>query len=118
MKRSSTKRSAGSHSGKPETGSIVIGGSLIAVFSLRQPASLYWNSAFDTLELSDIFTGLVKPLVFGGIIALVACHNGLRTTGGTAGVGRATTNTVVASSILILASDYLMTEVFISFFPV
>ena len=96
----------------------IVGGSLIAVFSLRQPASLYWNSAFDTLELSDIFTGLVKPLVFGGIIALVACHNGLRTTGGTAGVGRATTNTVVASSILILASDYLMTEVFISFFPV
>jgi phospholipid/cholesterol/gamma-HCH transport system permease protein len=96
----------------------ILGGQLIAVFSMNQPASLYWNAAFITLELSDIFTGLAKPVVFGAIIALVACYNGLRTTGGTAGVGRATTNTVVAASILILASDYFMTEIFISLFPV
>ncbi len=96
----------------------IVGGQLIAVLSLNQPASFYWNAALIALELSDIFTGLVKPIVFGAIIALVACYNGLRTAGGTAGVGRATTNTVVASSILILASDYFMTEIFISLFPV
>jgi phospholipid/cholesterol/gamma-HCH transport system permease protein len=62
-------------------------------------------------------TGLAKPVVFGAIIALVACHNGLKTAGGTAGVGRSTTNSVVVSSILILATDYLMTEFFISIFP-
>ena len=95
----------------------IVGGQLIAVFSLNQPASLYWNAAFDTLSPSDILTGLVKPVVFGAIIALVACHNGLKTSGGTAGVGRSTTNSVVVSSILILATDYLMTELFISIFP-
>ncbi|MBA2564980.1 MAG: ABC transporter permease [Gemmatimonadetes bacterium] len=95
----------------------IVGGQLIATLSLNQPATLYWNSAFATLLLSDIFTGLAKPIAFGAIIALVACYNGLRTAGGTAGVGRATTNTVVASSILILASDYLLTEIFISLFP-
>ena len=95
----------------------IVGGQLIAVLSLHQPASLYWSAAFATLLVSDIFTGLAKPIAFGAIIALVACYNGLRTSGGTAGVGRATTNTVVASSILILASDYLMTELFISLFP-
>lgn len=95
----------------------ILGGQLIAVAYLNQPASLYWNAAFITLETSDIFSGLTKPLVFGGIIALVACYNGLRTAGGTAGVGRATTNTVVGASIMILASDYFMTEIFISLFP-
>ena len=95
----------------------ILGGQLIAVLSLNQPAGLYWNAAFITLSLTDIFTGLAKPLVFGAIIALVACYNGLRTTGGTTGVGRSTTNTVVAASILILASDYFMTEIFISLFP-
>lgn len=95
----------------------IVGGQLIATLYLHQPASLYWNSAFATLLVSDIFSGLAKPIVFGAFIALVACYNGLRTTGGTAGVGRATTNTVVASSILILASDYFMTEIFISVFP-
>jgi phospholipid/cholesterol/gamma-HCH transport system permease protein len=95
----------------------IVGGQLIAVAYLNQPSSLYWNAAFATLLPSDIFTGLAKPVVFGGIIALVACYNGLRTTGGTEGVGRSTTNTVVACSILILASDYFMTEIFISLFP-
>lgn len=95
----------------------IVGGQLIAVFYLNQPLSLYWNAAFTTLLLSDIFSGLAKPVVFGAIIALVACYNGLRTTGGTAGVGRSTTNSVVAASILILASDYFMTEIFISVFP-
>jgi phospholipid/cholesterol/gamma-HCH transport system permease protein len=95
----------------------IVGGQLIATVYLNQPASLYWNAAFATLHVSDIFAGLAKPVVFGGIIAVVACYNGLRTKGGTVGVGRSTTNTVVACSILILASDYFMTEIFISIFP-
>jgi phospholipid/cholesterol/gamma-HCH transport system permease protein len=94
----------------------IVGGQLIAVAMLNQPPGTYWDAAFQTLGIDDIFSGLTKPIVFGAIIALVACHNGLRTAGGTAGVGRSTTNTVVAASILILASDYLMTELFITIF--
>jgi phospholipid/cholesterol/gamma-HCH transport system permease protein len=94
----------------------IFGGQLITVTSLHQPAATYWSSAFQALAIEDIFTGLAKPLVFGAIIALLACYNGLRASGGTVGVGRATTGTVVAASILILASDYLMTEIFITVF--
>jgi phospholipid/cholesterol/gamma-HCH transport system permease protein len=97
-------------------GIAILGGQLIAVTSLNQPPATYWSSAFQALDLDDIFTGLVKPVVFGAIIALLACYNGLRASGGTVGVGRATTGTVVAASILILASDYVMTEIFITVF--
>jgi phospholipid/cholesterol/gamma-HCH transport system permease protein len=65
---------------------------------------------------NDFVQGLTKPFVFGGIISLVACYNGMKTTGGTEGVGLATTRTVVTASILILVVDYFLTQVLLTLF--
>jgi phospholipid/cholesterol/gamma-HCH transport system permease protein len=65
---------------------------------------------------NDFIQGLTKPFVFGGIISLVACHYGLKTTGGTEGVGVATTRTVVTASILILVVDYFLTQILLAVF--
>jgi phospholipid/cholesterol/gamma-HCH transport system permease protein len=65
----------------------------------------------NVVTLSDLINGLVKTLAFGWIIAMVACYQGLSTTGGTVGVGRATTRTVVVSSIAVLVSDFFLTKV-------
>jgi phospholipid/cholesterol/gamma-HCH transport system permease protein len=75
---------------------------------------LFVRSALDTLVISDFLAGLAKTPVFGYIIAIVGCHFGLRTTGGTEGVGTSTTRSVVAISIAILISDFLMTKLFMS----
>jgi phospholipid/cholesterol/gamma-HCH transport system permease protein len=99
------------------------GGMLIAVVKLDLSATLYLRSVYQTLAQTgfifryipiDVFGGLVKPLVFGGIIALTSCYYGMNTRGGTEGVGRATTQAVVSSSILILASDYFLTQLLIA----
>jgi len=63
---------------------------------------------------NDFVQGLVKPFVFGGVISITACYFGLGTTGGTEGVGQATTRTVVTSSILILIVDYFITQLLLS----
>jgi phospholipid/cholesterol/gamma-HCH transport system permease protein len=63
----------------------------------------------------DLFGGLMKPLVFGAIIAVVSCHCGLRTYGGTQGVGRSTTQAVVASSVLILIFDFFLSRIILEF---
>ena len=103
----------------------ILGGNIIAKFYIGQPASLYWRSVYQqmlsggfTLHYipNDFVQGLVKPFVFGGIISTVACYNGLRTTGGTEGVGLATTRTVVAASILILVVDYFLTQILLALF--
>jgi phospholipid/cholesterol/gamma-HCH transport system permease protein len=70
----------------------------------------YWTSAWQTLVFRDVFTGLVKPLLFGFIIATVGCYYGLSARGGTQGVGRATTQAVVAASVLILMVDLFATK--------
>src|SRR4051812_6347471 len=80
----------------------VLGGLFTSVFVLRISANLYLSRAWDALSYMDLFGGLLKPLVFGATIAIVSCHCGLRTYGGTQGVGRSTTQAVVASSILII----------------
>ena len=67
-----------------------------------------------TIFPNDFVQGLLKPLVFGGLIAITACYFGLRTTGGTEGVGQSTTKTVVTSSILILVSDYFLTQILLA----
>jgi phospholipid/cholesterol/gamma-HCH transport system permease protein len=63
----------------------------------------------------DFISGLIKPLVFGAIITLTACYYGLNTTGGTEGVGTAATRAVVSCSVLILASDYFLTQLLLVF---
>lgn len=94
----------------------ILGGNLIAWLSLHQDASTYWNAVWNGLYMSDLLMGMTKPLVFGFIITTVACYRGITTTGGTEGVGRSTTQSVVLSSILILAADFFLTKLFIEIF--
>ena len=72
----------------------------------------YTNSIVRVLTFSDIMTGLLKSIIFGLIITTIACYQGMRATSGAQGVGKATTQSVVHSSICILISNYLMTQLF------
>ena len=90
------------------------GGFVIAYFSLSQPGSEYWTSAYQALEYNDIVQGLLKPFVFAFIISLVGCFYGLRTSGGTQGVGRATTQAVVVASVWIFVITSLITRIFVN----
>ena len=92
----------------------LVGGWIISVAMLGLNSYQYWNSAYQVLKYNDVITGLAKPLVFGFIIATVGCYYGMTTKGGTQGVGRATTQAVVASSVLILATDAILTQLFIN----
>jgi phospholipid/cholesterol/gamma-HCH transport system permease protein len=88
----------------------IIGGLVVALRFLHITANLYLSRAWDSLDYMDLFGGLLKPLVFGALVAVVSCYCGLRTYGGTQGVGRSTTQAVVASSVLILVSDFFLTR--------
>lgn len=93
----------------------IIGGYLVAVPLLAlTTSSQYWNNAWRSLEFNDITQGLLKPLVFAYIIALVGCLYGIRTTGGTQGVGRATTQAVVVASVWIFVCTFLITRIFVN----
>jgi phospholipid/cholesterol/gamma-HCH transport system permease protein len=78
---------------------------------------LFMQSALETVLLSDLISGLAKTPIFGFIIAIVGCHFGLSTRGGTEGVGQSTTRTVVVVSIAILVADYFLTRIFVAFLP-
>jgi phospholipid/cholesterol/gamma-HCH transport system permease protein len=86
------------------------GGAFIAQFLLGLDAHQYWSNAYQTLVFEDVFMGLLKPVIFGFVIATVGCYYGLSAKGGTQGVGRATTQAVVAASVLILVLDALVTR--------
>jgi phospholipid/cholesterol/gamma-HCH transport system permease protein len=88
----------------------LIGGNFVATALLGLNAHEYWSNAWQTLVFSDVFIGLVKPLVFGFIVATIGCYYGLSTKGGTQGVGRSTTEAVVAAMILIIAVDVFVTR--------
>lgn len=91
----------------------IFGGFLIGHFSLQLPADQYWTNSWQALEYSDIAQGvLIKPVAFGFAIALIGCFYGLRTTGGTQGVGRATTQAVVVSSVAIFFITFFITRIF------
>ncbi len=92
----------------------IIGGYLIALVSLGLTSSQYWTSAYQALEYNDIVQGLLKPFVFAFIISLVGCYFGLRTSGGTQGVGRATTQAVVVSSVWIFVITAVLTRIFVN----
>jgi phospholipid/cholesterol/gamma-HCH transport system permease protein len=89
----------------------ILGGWVVARFQLQVNTGLYWSSVTRGLYMQDAYMGLVKPFVFGFIIVTVACHVGLRTSGGTAGVGKATTVSVVAGSVAVIAADYFVTQI-------
>lgn len=90
----------------------VLGGYVIGVFKLGNLPMDYIEDTLQFVELHDVASGLVKAAVFGFIITLMGCYHGFYTKGGAQGVGKATTNAVVSASILILISNYFITELF------
>ncbi len=92
----------------------LIGGFVIAYFTLNLQPSQYWTAAYQALEYNDIAQGLIKPFVFAFVISLVGCFYGMRTTGGTQGVGRATTQAVVVASVWVFFVTSLITRVFVN----
>lgn len=91
----------------------IFGGALIAKFNLDLSMSYYFRSVIMTLQYNDLASGVGKTFFFGFFLALIACYNGLRTTGGADGVGRATTETVVTGAISILVMDFFLTKLFL-----
>lgn len=95
----------------------ICGGWLIARYKLLLSSSQYWSDALNALLFSDAVGSLIKPIVFGFIISMTGCYVGLRTHGGTEGVGRSTTQAVVSSSILVIAADFFLNNLIISISP-
>ncbi len=92
----------------------VMGGYLVGTEKLGFNAATYLDNTFEFLEQIDVISGLVKASVFGFIVSLMGCYHGYHSRGGAQGVGAATTNAVVSASILILAANYVTTELFFS----
>jgi len=88
----------------------IVGGYFVSVYLMGANPYVYMSKTYQYLEFKDIYTGLVKASVFGMLIALISCHHGFVAQGGAEGVGRATTRAVVASSMMVLISDYFMTS--------
>ena len=91
----------------------MIGGWIIAVTQLNVATGVYWSSVTEALFLGDAWMGLVKPFALGFVIVTIGCHVGLRTRGGTQGVGRSTTHAVVAASVAVIAVDFFVTPLLI-----
>ncbi|HTY85705.1 MAG TPA: ABC transporter permease [Silvibacterium sp.] len=94
----------------------IMGGAFVAVLMLGQDANQYFHTVYQSLQYPDILQGLVKPLFFGFIIATIGCYYGMSTRGGTQGVGRSTTQAVVVSSVLIIATDFVISRFMIGVF--
>jgi phospholipid/cholesterol/gamma-HCH transport system permease protein len=94
----------------------ILGGLIIAVGSLHLSSNFYIRSVIETVKYNDLASGVGKTFFFGFAIGLIACYNGLSTTGGADGVGRSTTATVVTASITVLILDFFLTKVFLFIF--
>jgi phospholipid/cholesterol/gamma-HCH transport system permease protein len=92
----------------------MLGGMIISVTQLKVAASIYWANVVEGLFMEDLWMGLLKPLVLGFTLVSIGCHVGLRASGGTQGVGRATTNAVVTGSVAVLVLDFLVTKLLIA----
>ncbi|HJR58125.1 MAG TPA: ABC transporter permease [Vicinamibacterales bacterium] len=91
----------------------LLGAWIITYTQLKVASGVYWNSVVTGLYMEDVWMGLIKPFFLGFVIVSIGCHVGLRTRGGTQGVGRATTNAVVASSVAVLVVNFLVTKALI-----
>jgi len=91
----------------------IFGGLVIAVANLHLTANFYLRSVIDTVKYNDLASGIGKTFFFGFAVGLIACFNGLRTTGGADGVGRSTTVTVVMAAITVLIMDFFLTKLFL-----
>ena len=94
----------------------LLGAWIITLTQLKVASGVYWNSVVSGLYIQDVWMGLIKPFFLGFAIVTIGCHVGLRTSGGTQGVGRATTNAVVASSVAVLVVNFLVTKFLIFLF--
>ena len=92
----------------------IVGGWIVARFQLQVASGVYWSSVTYALYPEDLWMGLIKPFVLGFAIVTIACHVGLRTSGGTQGVGTSTTISVVAGSVAVIAVDFFVTQVLIA----
>jgi phospholipid/cholesterol/gamma-HCH transport system permease protein len=92
----------------------LMGGYLVSSSTVRLSGEEYWVRAYQALTIQDVTQGMLKPFFFGVTIAAVGCYFGLHTTGGTAGVGRSTTQSVVAASVAILVLDFFITKFLIA----
>src|SRR6202044_2736727 len=95
----------------------ILGGGFVTVFMNHQNGTQYFHMAYERLHYPDIIQGMVKPLCFGYILGSIGCFYGMRTTGGTEGVGRSTIQAVFTSSGRIIAVDFLITHVLLSISP-
>jgi len=89
----------------------LVGGWLVSLYSLRLNSALYWNTALRSIDYNNALEGLVKPIFFGFIVGMVGCYFGLRTRGGTRGVGESTTQSVVTASILVIVADFFLSKI-------
>ena len=92
----------------------IAGGWIVARYQLQVATGVYWSSVTYALYPQDLWMGLIKPFVLGFAIVTIACHVGLRASGGTQGVGKATTISVVAGSVAVIAADFFVTQVLIA----
>jgi phospholipid/cholesterol/gamma-HCH transport system permease protein len=89
----------------------ILGGYFIAVYVSHQSGTVYWSSIREVFDFENVFSGAVKPFIFGYIIASVSCYMGLSTRGGAIGLRRTTTRAVVVSFILIIIADFVLTRI-------
>ncbi len=94
----------------------ILGGLAVSVAQLQLTAGFYINDVLDALTIEDVLSGIGKSFFFAYFITIIGCYNGLYASGGADGVGRATTNTVVMASILVLVSDFFLTKLFYTLF--
>jgi phospholipid/cholesterol/gamma-HCH transport system permease protein len=92
----------------------IFGGSFVASLNVGVTPSHFYHAALRSTTMSDFLSGMSKTVFFGLNIAIVACHRGMSARGGTVGVGRATTETVVISSIVTLIADFVLTQAFLT----
>jgi phospholipid/cholesterol/gamma-HCH transport system permease protein len=95
----------------------IAGGGAVTVFMNHQNGTQYFSMAWEHLRYPDILQGLVKPLFFGYILSSIGCFYGMRTSGGTEGVGKSTIQAVVSASVIIIFVDFFITQVMLSLFP-
>ncbi|HZR23982.1 MAG TPA: ABC transporter permease [Vicinamibacterales bacterium] len=91
----------------------IVGGWIVSRYQLQVASGLYWSAVTRALYMQDTWMGVIKPLILGFVIVTIACHVGLRTSGGTQGVGKSTTLAVVAGSVAVIAVDFFVTQLLI-----
>jgi phospholipid/cholesterol/gamma-HCH transport system permease protein len=88
----------------------IIGGWAVSIVLYGLPSAMFTTSVRDGISTDDIIGGVIKPLVFALLMGVIACHKGLKTEGGTVGVGRATTSAVVLASIIVIIADFFLAK--------